>query len=159
MAILKKHKQIIINDHVDEQTGHYITVKKWISRIYRVEDIDKPDPKTNYWTIDSDCKLVYAYLFNFGKCHGWNSIYPNQDLIVEELGIPLRTVQRKIKTLGESGLIDVIKTKDKSLYWSNRYRVNRPSNIGRRKWFDVNGVELIGKLYKFDFNTFKKKVG
>ena len=119
-------------------------------------DIDNPDDDKNYWIIDSDCKLVYAYLFNFGKCQGWKSIYPNQELISEELGIPVRTLQRKIKVLGGCGLIDIIKTKDKSLYWSNRYRIRRPTGIGRRKWYDVNKTELTGKLYRFDMSLYKK---
>ena len=153
MTILKKHQHAIINDHVEEETGHYITVRKWITRLYKAVDIDS----NKTYTIDSDCKLIYTYLFNFGKCHGRDNIYPNQDLMCEELGVPLRTLQRKIKILGEIGLIDVIKTKDKSKFWSNRYRTKTPALISRRKWFDVNGVELEGKLYKFNYNLFKKR--
>lgn len=156
MAILKNHKHAVINEHVEAETGYYITVKKWLTRIYKVVDIDTNE----VYTIDSDCKLVYAYLFNFGKCHGWDNIYPNQSLIAEELGMHIRTLQRKIKVLGKSGLIDVIKTKDAKTnnFYSNKYRVKRPPSIGRRKWFDINGVELSGKLYKFDYSLFKKAV-
>lgn len=156
MAILKKHKQAVISEHVDEDTGNFITVRKWLTRVYKVIDIDNSDDKTNYWIIDGECKLIYTYLFNFGKCHGWGNIYPNQSLMCSELGIPKRTFQRKIKILGDSGLIDIIKVKNKSLFWSNRYRVQRPVSIGRRKWIDVDGVHLVGKLYQFDSSIFKR---
>ena len=153
MAILKREKDERVDPHVSEQTDEYFTVKKWLSKIVKVKDIDSKIT----WSIDSDCKLIYAYLFNFGKCHGWNSIYPNQSLMCRELGIQTKTLQRKLKILGLCGLIDIIKMRvEGENFYSNRYRVKRPSSVGRRLWLDFDGEELNGKAYKFNYSQFKK---
>ena len=158
MTIQVREKRAVFDSHVEQDTGNYINVKKWLTRIYTVTDIDAPQGRKP-WVIDGDCKLIYAYLFNFGKCHGWNKIYPNQDMMEQELGIKNSTLKRKIKILGESGLIDVIKQRQKTGYDSNRYRVKQPAMIGRRKWHDVSGTRLVGKMYDFNMSIFKKKVG
>ncbi len=153
MAILKRPKQETINDYVTEDTGEYFTMKKWLTRIDKAVDIDTGES----WRIDSDCKQIYAYLANFGKCHGWNNIYPNQELISTELCINTKTLQRKIKVLGEAGLIDVIKMKvEGENFFSNRYRVHTARSVGRRKWIDWKGRVLQGEFYKFSYKQFKK---
>ena len=159
MARLKKVKQIVHNDHVEEETGHYINVKKWLSRIYKVVAINQADSdgKDKEWLLDGECKLIYAYLFNFGKAHGFNNIYPNYELICVELGINDRKLSRKMNTLSEVGLITIIKNKSRDgRFDSNAYKVNNPKTISGRKWFDVNKNQLKGKLYTFDYKLFKK---
>lgn len=152
MAILKRKQSEIINEHTENDTGHYTNVKKWLSRIHKVVDIDTKQE----WKLDAECKLIYGYLFGFGNSQGWDNIYPNQDLMSKELGIGLRSMVRKIKVLGECGLIDVIHTTDKSKFGSNRYRVKQPRHVPRRKWVDIEGVYLKGKLYKWDRSMFNK---
>lgn len=154
MAILKRMKQKpesngLIYSEID--TRNYYIMHKWLAVIYKVEDIDTK----KIYTLDCECKAVYSYLVNFGKAYGYNSIYPNQELISNELCIPLTTLKRKIKTLGLVGLVDIIKMKDKSKFTSNQYKVNRPNLLSRRKWFDMCGVEISGKFYKFDYKVFK----
>lgn len=160
MPRLKKTKQVIHNEHVEEDTGHYINVRKWLSRIYKVVATDQPDSggKDKEWLLDGECKLIYAYLFNFGKAHGYHNIYPNYDLICSELGINDRKLSRKLNILSEIGLITIIKNKsDNGRFDSNSYRVNNPKTISNRKWYDVNKNQLKGKLYTFDYKIFKKR--
>ena len=154
MAILKREKKEEVKDFVLEDTGLYFTMNKWLSKILRVVDIQSGVE----WNIDSDCKMIYSYLRNFGKVNGYNNIYPNQDLISRELGINVRTVRRKLKTLGECGLIDIIKMRvEGENFYSNRYRVNYPSYVNNRRWFDSEGNVLSGDRYKFNYSQFKKK--
>ena len=155
MTILKREQKALKSKWVDDETGDYFIMRKWLTRLYKVVDRDQPD-SVKPWIIDGECKLLYSYLFNFGKHYGWDKIYPNQDLMSEELGIPISTLKRKIKTLGNCGLIDVIKQKDVGTYWSNRYRVKKPSLVPRRRWLDVNQEELKGKLYRYDSSVFRK---
>jgi hypothetical protein len=147
------------NDHVEQDTGHYINVKKWLSRIYKVVSInDIKDNKGNdqEWILDSDCKLIFAYLFNFGKVHGYDNIYPNYELICNELGINDKKLSRKLSILSEIGMITIIKSKSlDGRFDSNRYKVNTPRSIINRKWYDVNKNQLVGKLYQFDYLSFK----
>ena len=160
MPRLKKTRQIHYNTHVESDTGHYINVKKWLSRIYKVVAINSlktPTGDDMEWFLDSDCKLVYAYLFNFGKVHGWDNIYPNYSLICEELGINDRKLSRKLTTLSEVGLITIIKNKDRAgRFDSNQYRVHTPKTIANRKWYNVNGERLEGALYRYDSGVFRK---
>lgn len=161
MPILKRTQKILHNEHVEVETGHYINVKKWLSRIYKVQAVNSlKDEKTGLdkdWILDGDCKLIFAYLFNFGKVHGFDNIYPNFTLVCEELGINDRKLSRKIALLSEIGLLTVIKNKSNNgRFDSNRYKVNTPRTISNRKWFDVQGEQLIGKLYKFDYTLFQK---
>lgn len=160
MPRLKKTQAIIYNDHVEQDTGHYINVKKWLSRIYKVVAINSlkdKQGKDQGWILDSDCKLIYAYLFNFGKASGFDNIYPNYTLICNELGINDRKLSRKLSMLSDIGLITIIKAKSKDgRFDSNRYKVNTPKGINNRKWYDVNGDKLDGKLYRFDYNIFNK---
>ena len=161
MPRLKKTKKILYNDHVEVDTGHYINVKKWLSRIYKVQAInsikDKKTGQDQVWLLDSDCKLIYSYLFNFGKVHGFDNIYPNYALICEELGINDRKLTRKIALLSEVGLLTVVKNKSNNgRYDSNQYRVNTPRTILNRKWYNVKGEQLQGKLYHFDYTLFRK---
>lgn len=153
MAVLKKIQKETINDHVENDIGVYLNVKMWLAKIHTVVNIDT----NKTYKLDAECKLIYGYLFGFGKTQGWDNIYPNQDTMCEALGISTTSLKRKIKTLAECGLIDVIHTKNVSKFGSNRYRVKQPRYIDRRKWFDLNGVQLVGKLYKFDYNMYKKK--
>lgn len=160
MPTLKKTKKILYNDHVEVDTGHYINVKKWLSRIYKVQAINSiKDTKTGLdkeWILDGDCKLIFAYLFNFGKVHGFDNIYPNYTLVCEELGMNDRKLSRKIAFLSEVGLLTVIKNKSKDgRFDSNRYKVNTPKTIANRKWYNVQGEQLQGKLYRFDYTLFK----
>lgn len=153
MAILKRHKKQVIHDHVENDIGVYVNVKAWLSKIHKVIDIDS----NKEWKVDAECKLIYGYLFGFGNTQGWENIYPNQVDIQSYLGISESSVKRKLKVLGECGLIDIIKTKDKSQFTSNRYRVKQARHVARRKWFDINGVQLVGKMYRFDISVFKNK--
>ncbi|AUR86449.1 coil containing protein [Vibrio phage 1.084.O._10N.261.49.F5] len=159
MPTLKKTRTILHNEHVEEDTGHYINVRKWLSRIYKVIALDKLDEKTGLdkvYILDGEHKLLYAYLFNFGKAHGFHNIYPNYTLICEELGINDRKLSRKLQTLSEVGLITIIKNKSKNgKFDSNQYRVNTPKTIAKRKWYNVNGDKLEGKLYRFDSSLFR----
>lgn len=149
MAILKRTQiEDRSGDTKDSIYGdeelNYISIKKWLMCIYRVKDVDTKEE----WIVDSDAKMIYSYLRNYGVCYGYNSIYPNQDLMAMELGLKLRTLQRKLKLLGECGLIDIIKTKNsKGKWYSNRYRVKTPNFCYRRLWYNINGEQLKGKEY------------
>jgi hypothetical protein len=161
MPTLKRTQKILYNDHVEIDTGHYVNVKKWLSRIYRVQAINSiKDKKTGLdkeWILDSDCKLIFAYLFNFGKVHGFDNIYPNYSLICEELGINDRKLSRKISLLSEVGLLTIIKNKSNNgRFDSNQYKVNTPITITNRKWYNVKGEQLQGQLYRFDYKLFRK---
>jgi hypothetical protein len=160
MPRLKKIQKTVYNDHVEQDTGHYINVKKWLSRIYKVisiNDIKDNNSQDQEWIIDSDCKLIFSYLFNFGKVHGFDNIYPNYELICSELGINDKKLSRKLSILSEVGMITIIKSKSlDGRFDSNRYKVNQPRSIINRKWYDVNKNQLVGKLYQFDYNTFKR---
>ena len=160
MPTLKRTRKIIYNDHAEIETGHYVNVKKWLSRIYKVQAINSiKDEKglDKEWILDSDCKLIFAYLFNFGKVHGFDNIYPNYNLICEELGINDRKLSRKIGILSEIGLLTVIKNKSNNgRFDSNQYKVSTPRTIKNRKWYNVQGDQLQGKLYQYDYSLFRK---
>lgn len=155
MAVQLKRKLKTTNHYVTEETDNYMTVRKWLTKINKVVDIDSPKKET--WMLCGDCKLIYSYLFNFGKCHGWHSIYPNQDLISRELGIHERTLKRKIKVLCDCGLLDIVRQKTQKGFSSNRYIIKTPKTISRRKWLDIEGNVLTGLYYKFDRKQFNKK--
>lgn len=154
MAILKKIQKEVIHTHVEDDIGVYLNVKMWLAKIHTVVDIDS---NTTY-KLDAECKLIYGYLFGFGKSQGWDNIYPNQDVMCEALGISPTSLKRKIKVMAECGIIDVIHTKKVSQFGSNRYRVKQPRHVDRRKWFDLKGTQLVGKLYLFDYSVYKKKI-
>lgn len=155
VAVLKKHQTERINRHVEEETGFYMSIRHFLARIHTC--VDKDNNKE--WVIDSDCKLIYSYLSNFGKQHGWHNIYPNQDKMSVDLGIKLSTLKRKVKILGECGLITIVKTKNSgNQYGSNRYKVFTPKTVPRRKWLDCEGTYLTGKIYEFDYKAFQRQV-
>lgn len=159
MARLKKTKQLVRNDHVDDETGNYFIMHKWLSKIYKVVATDQPSPngKDKEWILDGDHKILYEYLFNFGKVHGYHNVYPNYSMIQEEIALNDKKLYRKLCTLSEVGLITIIKSKSKNgQFDSNRYRVNSPKGISSRKWFNVKREQLVGKTYLFDYNIFKK---
>lgn len=151
MAILKRTQKLVIHDHVENETGHYINVKMWLSKIHKVVDIDK----NVSWKLDSDCKVIYAYLYGFGRSQGWDNIYPNQVDMCDELGISISTMKRKVKLLGECGLIDIIHNREVCQFGSNRYRVKQARHVPRRKWYTVSGKQLTGKMYTFDSSVFR----
>lgn len=161
MPRLKKTKSVIVNDHVEGDTGHYINMRKWLSRIYKVVDVHRYDDKGKNltWTVDGDCKMIYAYLSNWAKAEGFRNVYPNYTMICEELGVHERTLTRKLNILSEVGLLKIVKNKSKDgRFDSNQYYCNTPQVIANKKWYDVNGVQLMGKLYQFDFKVFKNRV-
>lgn len=129
-----------------------LLIDMFLLPLSKIVDIDTNEE----YKIDAECKFIYAQLQGWGKTQGWNNIYPNQDLMCQELGITASTLKRKLKVLGNSGLIDIIPTKDVSKFTSNRYRVNQPKTIRRRKYYTITGEQLTGKLYKFDSNIFNK---
>lgn len=153
MAILKRPKQETIKEHVTNDTGEYFTMKKWLNKIDKVVNIDTGEA----WKIDLTCKCIYSYLLNFGNLHGYNNVYPNQDLICDELALNTKTLQRKLKILAECGLIDIIKMKvEGENFYSNRYRTKTAKQVSRRKWYDRNGKQLQGAFYRFDYSQFNK---
>lgn len=152
MAILKRVQKEVINGHVECDVGVYVNVKMWLAKIHKIVDIDT----NKEYKIDAECKVIYAYLFGFGKSQGWDNIYPNQEDMCEALSISESSMKRKIKLLGESGLIDVIHTKGVSRFGSNRYRVKQARHIYRRKFYNIKGVQLVGKMYDFDKSVFNK---
>ncbi len=159
MARLKKIQKLVYNDHVDNDTGNYFIMHKWLSRIYKVVATDQPLPngKDKEWILDGDHKMLYEYLFNFGKAHGFHNIYPNYSMIQEEIALNDKKLSRKLSTLSEVGLITIIKSKSTNgQFDSNRYRVNSPKGISSRKWFNVSKTQLVGKLYQFDYKIFQK---
>jgi hypothetical protein len=159
MARIKQTRQIYYNDHVENDTGHYVNVRKWLSRISKVIATDKKDEKgkDKEWQLDGDCKLIYAYLSNWGKANGYHNIYPNYTLICDELGMNDRKLSRKLNTLCEIGLITIIKNKGKDgRFDSNQYKIHTPKTIANRKWYNINKEKLTGKLYWFDPSIFHK---
>lgn len=151
---MDKRDDIPRNKYVDlENDSKWVSVPVYINKIYQVQDIDSQ----KLITLSATDKIVWSYLRGYGFSHGWHSIYPNIDRIGYELGTPLSTVKRSIKTLKDIGLIKVHIQRLEGRKTSNRYTIHQPNTIPRKRWIDVNGGLLVGKLYSFDATVFKKK--
>lgn len=122
-------------------------------KIKTVEDLDTKQKVK----LDLECWAVYAYLSSFGYSHGYNSIYPNQDQMSVDLGINIRTLQRKLKLLVSAGFVVVTRHTIGSKRDKNSYKLRIPKMIPRVRYLDINGNLLQGKLYTFDKSVFNRK--
>ena len=135
-----------------EDGSYYFMMLQYLTKIKTVQDIDTGKE----YKLDIECWAIYGYLSSFGYTHGYNSIYPNQDDISADLGIPLRTLQRKIVMLKDSGFITVKVLTIGHKRDKNLYRLRVPKMLPRKRYINVNGDVLTGKLYKFDSSIFNK---
>ncbi|MBH2704143.1 helix-turn-helix domain-containing protein [Serratia marcescens] len=71
--------------------------------------------------LNSNMKLIYAYLANFEFSCGKGNVFPSMEKISVDLGISVCTVKRQIKELVNIGLLSAVR---KSRRESNNYSIN-----------------------------------
>lgn len=136
-----------------EEGAHYFMMPQYLTKISTVENKDSGLSVK----LDIECWAIYSYLSAYGYAHGYNSIYPNQDQIAIDLGMNVRTVQRKIGLLSEAGFVLVTRMKLSGKKDKNAYRLKVPRMLPRVRYLDIVGNILEGKLYKFDPSIFHKE--
>lgn len=153
MAIKTKALDLVQAHKISTEEGaYYYMMPQYLTKISAVENLDTK----KVYKLDIECWSIYSYLSAYGFTHGYNSIYPNQDDIVFDLGIKLRTLQRKLVMLKESGFITVKTLHIGTKKDKNIYKVKTPKMIPRVRYLDVHGGVLTGFLYKFDPSIFHR---